>query len=152
MSLFFASDFKHLGALVEDHAMHSSRSHSSLNYEKISPLHSSRITWLSDISGHRAFGTFHWREYEDEKGEVLTILLVIDLLEGGERSALYSASAIFSAVALRFPSGIKMILYVKAPEVQEGYMVAAQEEDEGLILWQRTNAMNARHLRAFFPQ
>ena len=132
--------------------MSTSRSHSSLKYEKISPLHTSRVTWLSDISGKRAFGHLYWREYEDEKGEDLFILLVIDTEEGGERSALFSAASIFSAVALRFPPGIKMILYVEAAEVAEGYMVASQEEDEGLILWQRTNVMNARHLRTYFPQ
>ncbi len=132
--------------------MSTSRSHSSLKYERISPLHISRITWLSDISGRRAFGHLYWREYEDEKGEDLFILLVVDAEEGGERSALFSAASVFSAVALRFPPGIKMILYVEASDVAEGYMVASQEVDEDLILWQRTNMMNARHLRTYFPQ
>lgn len=132
--------------------MSTSRSHSALNYEKISPLHSSQITWLSDISGRRAFGDLYWREYEDDKGEALFILLVSEDEAGEKRSSLYSASAIFSAVSLRFPAGIKMILYVEASDIQEGYMVASQEEDEDLIVWQRTNTMNARHLRTFFPQ
>lgn len=130
--------------------MSTRRNPSAFRYEKISILHSSRITWLSHISGKRAFGNLYWREYEEENSEPLYIILVIDEREGGERSALYSPAGVFAAVALRFPPGIKMILYVEAPEVSEGYMVASQE-DEGLILWQRTNNMNARHLRSFYP-
>ncbi len=128
--------------------MSTRRNPSAFRYEKISPLYSSRITWLSDISGKRAFGGLHWREYEEETG--VFIIIVIDEKAGGERSALYSPSAVFSAVAIRFPAGFKMILYVEACEVGEGYMVASQEDD-GLILWQRTSQMNARHLRSFFP-